>query len=206
MLNYKKFFDDFVMLLFIDNFDSFTYNLVQYSEQLGEKVHVWHNNQPNIDDIAQLNPDYIVIGPGPCTPNEAGISLDLIRQFAGKIPILGVCLGHQAIGQAFGGQIIKANKVMHGRVSPIYHHDTGIFATLPSPFLATRYHSLVIDNNDLPDCLEITAWTMDNDKKNIMGIRHKTLAVEGVQFHPESILSEQGHNILQNFLYNYRKS
>lgn len=206
MLNYKKFFDDFVMLLFIDNFDSFTYNLVQYFEQLGEKVHVWHNNQPNIDDIAQLNPDYIVIGPGPCTPNEAGISLDLIRQFAGKIPILGVCLGHQAIGQAFGGQIIKANKVMHGRVSPIYHHDTGIFATLPSPFLATRYHSLVIDNNDLPDCLEITAWTMDNDKKNIMGIRHKTLAVEGVQFHPESILSEQGHNILQNFLYNYRKS
>lgn len=206
MLNYKKFFDDFVMLLFIDNFDSFTYNLVQYFEQLGEKVHVWHNNQPNIDDIAQLNPDYIVIGPGPCTPNEAGISLDLIRQFAGKIPILGVCLGHQAIGQAFGGQVIKANKVMHGRVSPIYHHDTGIFATLPSPFLATRYHSLVIDNNDLPDCLEITAWTMDNDKKNIMGIRHKTLAVEGVQFHPESILSEQGHNILQNFLYNYRKS
>lgn len=194
------------MLLFIDNFDSFTYNLVQYFEQLGEKVHVWHNNQPNIDDIAQLNPDYIVIGPGPCTPNEAGISLDLIRQFAGKIPILGVCLGHQAIGQAFGGQVIKANKVMHGRVSPIYHHDTGIFATLPSPFLATRYHSLVIDNNDLPDCLEITAWTMDNDKKNIMGIRHKTLAVEGVQFHPESILSEQGHNILQNFLYNYRKS
>lgn len=206
MLNYKKIFDDFVMLLFIDNFDSFTYNLVQYFEQLGEKVHVWHNNQPNIDDIAQLNPDYIVIGPGPCTPNEAGISLDLIRQFAGKIPILGVCLGHQAIGQAFGGQVIKANKVMHGRVSPIYHHDTGIFATLPSPFLATRYHSLVIDNNDLPDCLEITAWTMDNDKKNIMGIRHKTLAVEGVQFHPESILSEQGHNILQNFLYNYRKS
>lgn len=206
MLNYKKFFDDFVMLLFIDNFDSFTYNLVQYFEQLGEKVHVWHNNQPNIDDIAQLNPDYIVIGPGPCTPNEAGISLDLIRQFAGKIPILGVCLGHQAIGQAFGGQVIKANKVMHGRVSPIYHHDTGIFATLPSPFLATRYHSLVIDNNDLPDCLEITAWTMDNDKKTIMGIRHKTLAVEGVQFHPESILSEQGHNILQNFLYNYRKS
>lgn len=194
------------MLLFIDNFDSFTYNLVQYFEQLGEKVHVWHNNQPNIDDIAQLNPDYIVIGPGPCTPNEAGISLDLIRQFAGKIPILGVCLGHQAIGQAFGGQVIKANKVMHGRVSPIYHHDTGIFATLPSPFLATRYHSLVIDNNDLPDCLEITAWTMDNDKKTIMGIRHKTLAVEGVQFHPESILSEQGHNILQNFLYNYRKS
>lgn len=194
------------MLLFIDNFDSFTYNLVQYFEQLGEKVHIWHNNQPNIDDIAQLNPDYIVIGPGPCTPNEAGISLDLIRQFAGKIPILGVCLGHQAIGQAFGGQVIKANKVMHGRVSPIYHHDTGIFATLPSPFLATRYHSLVIDNNDLPDCLEITAWTMDNDKKNIMGIRHKTLAVEGVQFHPESILSEQGHNILQNFLYNYRKS
>lgn len=206
MLNYKKFFDDFVMLLFIDNFDSFTYNLVQYFEQLGEKVHVWHNNQPNIDDIAQLNPDYIVIGPGPCTPNEAGISLDLIRQFAGKIPILGVCLGHQAIGQAFGGQVIKANKVMHGRVSPIYHHDTGIFATLPSPFLATRYHSLVIDNNGLPDCLEITAWTMDNDKKTIMGIRHKTLAVEGVQFHPESILSEQGHNILQNFLYNYRKS
>lgn len=194
------------MLLFIDNFDSFTYNLVQYFEQLGEKVHVWHNNQPNIDDIAQLNPDYIVIGPGPCTPNEAGISLDLIRQFAGKIPILGVCLGHQAIGQAFGGQVIKANKVMHGRVSPIYHHDTGIFATLPSPFLATRYHSLVIDNNNLPDCLEITAWTMDNDKKTIMGIRHKTLAVEGVQFHPESILSEQGHNILQNFLYNYRKS
>lgn len=194
------------MLLFIDNFDSFTYNLVQYFEQLGEKVHVWHNNQPNIDDIAQLNPDYIVIGPGPCTPNEAGISLDLIRQFAGKIPILGVCLGHQAIGQAFGGQVIKANKVMHGRVSPIYHHDTGIFATLPSPFLATRYHSLVIDNNDLPDCLEITAWTMDNDKKTIMGIRHKTLAVEGAQFHPESILSEQGHNILQNFLYNYRKS
>lgn len=194
------------MLLFIDNFDSFTYNLVQYFEQLGEKVHVWHNNQPNIDDIAQLNPDYIVIGPGPCTPNEAGISLDLIRQFAGKIPILGVCLGHQAIGQAFGGQVIKANKVMHGRVSPIYHHDTGIFATLPSPFLATRYHSLVIDNNDLPDCLEITAWTMDNYKKTIMGIRHKTLAVEGAQFHPESILSEQGHNILQNFLYNYRKS
>lgn len=193
------------MLLFIDNFDSFTYNLVQYFEQLNEDVCVWQNNQKTVADVANLNPDYIVVGPGPCTPNEAGISLGVIREFAGKIPILGVCLGHQAIAQAFGGQVVKASKVMHGRVSPIFHADIGIFANLPNPFLATRYHSLVIDNDNLPDCLEITAWTMDNDKQTIMGIHHKTLAVEGVQFHPESILSEQGHQILQNFLHNYRK-
>lgn len=205
MLNYDKIFYVFVMLLFIDNFDSFTYNLVQYFEQLGEEVCVWQNNQKKLTDVANLHPDYIVVGPGPCTPNEAGISLDLIKQFSGKVPILGVCLGHQAIGQAFGGQIVKANQVMHGRVSPIAHADIGIFANLPNLFLATRYHSLVIDNDSLPECLEITAWTMDNDKKTIMGVRHKTLAVEGVQFHPESILSEQGHQILQNFLHKYRK-
>lgn len=205
MLNYGKIFYVFVMLLFIDNFDSFTYNLVQYFEQLGQTVIVWQNNQKTLTDVANLNPDYIVIGPGPCTPNEAGISLDLIKHFAGKIPILGVCLGHQAIGQAFGCQVIKAHQVMHGRVSQIFHSDIGIFANLPKPFIATRYHSLIIDKNSLADCLEITAYSLDKNDKTIMGIRHKTLAIEGVQFHPESILSECGHQILQNFLTNYRK-
>ncbi len=203
------------MLLFIDNFDSFTYNLVQYFQILGQDVRVCQNNQPTIADIQALNPQYIVIGPGPCTPSEAGISLDIIRQFAGQIPILGVCLGHQAIAQAFGAKIVKANTVMHGRTSPIYHDDTGIFQGLPSPFLATRYHSLVIDNQSLSDDWLVNAWTFEQTHKNqvdkpdfsqktIMAIRHQSLAIEGVQFHPESILSENGLALLHNFLNKYQ--
>ncbi|ELA08688.1 anthranilate/para-aminobenzoate synthase component II [Moraxella macacae 0408225] len=196
------------MLLFIDNFDSFTYNLVQYFSLLGQKVIVWQNNQYQHDFAKQINklaPNYIVIGPGPCTPNEAGISLNVIREFAGKIPILGVCLGHQAIGQAFGASITNAPTVMHGRVSKIFHQNQGIFQNLPSGFLATRYHSLVIDHHHLPKCLTVTAWTFENDNKQrtIMGIAHRKLAVVGVQFHPESILSEQGLTMLQNFLTYY---
>jgi len=185
------------MLLMIDNYDSFTYNLVQYFGELGQEVQVYRNDEIALDRIAALKPEHIVISPGPCTPNEAGVSVPLIQAFAGRIPILGVCLGHQSIGQAFGGKIVHAKQLMHGKTSEIYHRNSGVFAGLPSPFTATRYHSLVIDRASLPDCLEITAWTDDDE---IMGVRHKTLAVEGVQFHPESILTEHGHALLENFL------
>ena len=185
------------MLLMIDNYDSFTYNLVQYFGELGQEVQVYRNDEIDLERIAQLKPDHIVISPGPCTPNEAGVSVPVIKQFAGKIPILGVCLGHQSIGQAFGGKIVHAKQLMHGKTSEIHHKDVGVFAGLPSPFTATRYHSLVIERESIPDCLEITAWTDDGE---IMGVRHKTLAVEGVQFHPESILTEHGHAMLENFL------
>ncbi|UJP03259.1 MAG: aminodeoxychorismate/anthranilate synthase component II [Nitrosomonas sp.] len=186
------------MLLMIDNYDSFTYNLVQYFSELGEKVAVYRNDEITLDKIAQLNPERIVISPGPCTPNEAGVSLAVINQFSQDIPVLGVCLGHQSIGQAFGGRVVHAKQLMHGKTSPIFHHDTGVFRGLPNPFTATRYHSLVVERATLPDCLEITAWTEDGE---IMGIRHKTLAIEGIQFHPESILSEHGHQMLENFLH-----
>ena len=184
------------MLLMIDNYDSFTYNLVQYFGELGQEVQVYRNDEIDLDRIAALKPDHIVISPGPCTPNEAGVSVSVIKQFAGTVPILGVCLGHQSIGQAFGGKIVHAKQLMHGKTSEIHHHDIGVFKGLPNPFTATRYHSLVIERESLPDCLEITAWTDDGE---IMGVRHKTLAVEGVQFHPESILTEHGHAMLENF-------
>ena len=185
------------MLLMIDNYDSFTYNLVQYFGELGQEVRVYRNDEISLEQIAALKPDHIVISPGPCTPNEAGVSVPVIKQFAGMVPILGVCLGHQSIGQAFGGKIVHAKQLMHGKTSEIHHKGVGVFAGLPDPFTATRYHSLVIERESLPDCLEITAWTDDGE---IMGVRHKTLAVEGVQFHPESILTEHGHAMLENFL------
>jgi anthranilate synthase component II len=185
------------MLLMIDNYDSFTYNLVQYFGELHEDVRVYRNDEIDLDGIAQLAPARIVISPGPCTPAEAGVSVPLIRRFAGEIPILGVCLGHQSIGQAFGGRIVHARQLMHGKTSQIHHTGTGVFAGLPNPFTATRYHSLVIERETIPDCLEIAAWTQDGE---IMGVRHRTLAVEGVQFHPESILTEHGHDLLANFL------
>ncbi|MDP1930218.1 MAG: aminodeoxychorismate/anthranilate synthase component II [Gammaproteobacteria bacterium] len=191
-----------VKLLMIDNYDSFTYNIVQYLGELGVDVRVYRNDALTIPDIEVMAPDQIVISPGPCTPNEAGISVAVIKHFAGKIPLLGICLGHQGIGQAFGGDVIRAKKVMHGKLSDIYHNNKGVFSDLSNPFTATRYHSLVIDSRTLPDCLEITAWTQDEHGNfdEIMGVRHKTLAVQGVQFHPESILSEHGHQLLQNFL------
>ncbi|WAW11255.1 aminodeoxychorismate/anthranilate synthase component II [Oxalobacter vibrioformis] len=185
------------MLLMIDNYDSFTYNLVQYFGELGEDVQVYRNDAITLDDIVQLNPDRICISPGPGAPDGAGISLDVLRQFSGTIPILGVCLGHQAIGAAFGGNVIHARQVMHGKVSRITHTNTGVFRGLPNPLTITRYHSLAIERETLPECLEITAWTEDGE---IMGVRHKMLPVQGVQFHPESILSEQGHALLRNFL------
>ena len=185
------------MLLMIDNYDSFTYNLVQYLAEIGQEVEVVRNDKISIEEINKLNPQYIVISPGPCTPNEAGISLSLIEAFKGKIPILGVCLGHQSIGQAFGGKIIHAQTIMHGKTSKISHNNKGVFTGIKDPFIATRYHSLVIDRESLPECFDITAWTDDNE---IMGIKHKELAIEGVQFHPESILSEHGHDLLKNFL------
>ena len=185
------------MLLMIDNYDSFTYNLVQYFAELGADVVVRRNDEVTVEQIAKMNPQHIVVSPGPCTPNEAGISVAAIKHFAGKIPLLGVCLGHQSIGQAFGGRIIHAKQLMHGKTSLIHHNDNSVFTGLPNPFTATRYHSLVIERESLPDCLEITAWTDDNE---IMGVRHRTLAVEGVQFHPESILTEHGHALLKNFL------
>lgn len=190
------------MLLMIDNYDSFTYNVVQYLGELGAEVQVFRNDAISVDEIAELAPDQIVLSPGPCTPNEAGISLAVVEAFAGKIPLLGVCLGHQSIGQAFGGKIVKASRVMHGKLSPITHSGSGVFKGLENPFTATRYHSLVIDQASLPDCLEVTAWTenADGSVEEIMGVRHKELLVEGVQFHPESILSEHGHQLLQNFL------
>jgi anthranilate synthase component II len=185
------------MLLMIDNYDSFTYNLVQYFSELGEEVKVLRNDEIGIEEIANLKPDRICISPGPCSPAEAGISVATIQRYAGQIPILGVCLGHQAIGEAFGGQIIRAQKVMHGKTDNIAHTSQGVFKNLPNPFKVTRYHSLAIDRNSIPDCLEVTATSSDGE---IMGVRHRTLAVEGVQFHPESILSEQGHALLKNFL------
>ncbi len=185
------------MLLMIDNYDSFTYNLVQYFGELGEDVRVFRNDAITPDEIAALKPDHIVISPGPCSPNEAGISVATIKRFAGKVPLLGVCLGHQSIGAAFGGDIVHASKPMHGKTSLVHHLGRGVFAGLPNPFTATRYHSLAIRRDTLPDCLEITAWTDDGE---IMGVRHRTFAVEGVQFHPESILTEHGHDLLKNFL------
>jgi anthranilate synthase component 2 len=185
------------MLLMIDNYDSFTYNLVQYLGELGEEVVVYRNDEITLEKIAALKPEHIVISPGPCTPNEAGVSVPLIKRFAGEIPVLGVCLGHQSIGQAFGGKIVHAKQLMHGKTSNIHHTQQGVFRNLPSPFHATRYHSLVIERASLPDCLEITAWTDDGE---IMGVRHKSLRIEGVQFHPESILTEHGHDLLRNFL------
>ncbi len=184
------------MLLMIDNYDSFTYNLVQYLGELGEEVVVRRNDEITVSEIEKLAPQRIVISPGPCTPSEAGVSVATIEKFAGKIPLLGVCLGHQSIGQAFGGKIVHAKTLMHGKTSQITHTDTGVFAGLPSPYRATRYHSLVIERESCPDCLEITAWTDDGE---IMGVRHKTLPIEGVQFHPESILTEHGHALLKKF-------
>ena len=190
------------MILMIDNYDSFTYNVVQSLGELKADVKVVRNDEITVQDIARLAPEKIVISPGPCTPNEAGISVETIKTYAGKIPLLGICLGHQSIGQAFGGKVIRAPHVMHGKTSPVYHADKGVFTGLKNPLQATRYHSLVIEKESLPDCLEITAWTQDADGNmaEIMGVRHKTLAVEGVQFHPESILTEQGHELLRNFL------
>jgi anthranilate synthase/aminodeoxychorismate synthase-like glutamine amidotransferase len=185
------------MLLVIDNYDSFTYNLVQYLGELGQQVRVVRNDEVSVEDIERILPEYIIISPGPCTPNEAGISLDVIRHLAGRIPILGVCLGHQAIGQAFGGKVIRAQEVVHGRTSRVFHDDKGIFAGLPNPFEATRYHSLVVERSSLPDCLEITAKTWDEE---VMGLRHKSMPVEGVQFHPESFLTKVGKDLLRNFL------
>ncbi len=184
-------------LLMIDNYDSFTYNLVQYLGELGAEVAVYRNDAIDVEGIRRLAPDAIVISPGPCTPNEAGISLEVVREFSGEKPILGVCLGHQSIGQAFGGKIVRADRLMHGKTSPIQHDDRGIFRGLPQDFVATRYHSLVVERASLPDCLEISAWTAEGE---IMGLRHKTLAVEGMQFHPESILTVDGKKLLQNFL------
>ena len=190
------------MLLMIDNYDSFTYNLVQYLGELGADVRVYRNDRITLEEIAALKPERIVISPGPCTPNEAGVSVDVIKQFAGVVPILGVCLGHQSIGQAFGGRIGHAREIMHGKTSMIRHANEGVFKGLPQPFEATRYHSLVIEPDSLPDCLEVTAWTEDaaGYRDEIMGVRHRELAVEGVQFHPESILTGCGHDLLRNFL------
>jgi anthranilate synthase component 2 len=191
-----------VRLVMVDNYESVTYNLVQYFGELGADVVVVRNDEVTVEDIEGLRPDKIVISPGPCTPKEAGISVETIHRFAGKYPILGVCLGHQSIGYAFGGNIIHAKQIMHGKVSSVYHNDIGVFKGLSNPFTATRYHSLVIEQTSLPDCLEVTAWTQDEagNIDEIMGVRHKTLDIEGVQFHPESILTEHGHDMLRNFL------
>lgn len=192
------------MLLMIDNYDSFTYNLVQYFGELGVDVRVFRNDEITIREIERLRPNYLVISPGPCTPNEAGISLDVVRELGGAIPLLGVCLGHQCIGQAFGGRIVHAREIMHGKTSPIQHRGIGLFEGLKNPFQATRYHSLVIDKSAVPECLEITAWTAggEDDLDEIMGVSHRGLRICGVQFHPESILTEHGHKLLQNFLEN----
>ena len=190
------------MLLMIDNYDSFTYNVVQYFGELGADVQVFRNDEITIEEIEALAPDHLVISPGPCTPSEAGISVAAIKHFAGKLPILGICLGHQSIGQAFGGNVVRAKQVMHGKTSPVYHHDNAVFEDLSNPVEVTRYHSLVIDQDSLPECLEVTSWTQDAEGNvdEIMGVRHKELDIEGVQFHPESILTEQGHELLANFL------
>ncbi|WPC04667.1 aminodeoxychorismate/anthranilate synthase component II [Pseudomonas benzenivorans] len=190
------------MLLMIDNYDSFTYNVVQYLGELGADVHVIRNDELSVAEIEALQPERIVVSPGPCTPTEAGVSLAVIEHFAGKLPILGVCLGHQSIGQAFGGQVVRARQVMHGKTSPVFHEHLGVFAGLNMPLTVTRYHSLVVRHDSLPDCLEVTAWTQleDGSLDEIMGLRHRTLNIEGVQFHPESILTEQGHELFANFL------
>lgn len=193
------------MILMIDNYDSFTYNLVQYLGELGAEVEVHRNDQISVDEIAAKKASHILLSPGPCTPNEAGICLNLIERLKGSVPILGVCLGHQAIGQAFGGKVVRAHDVMHGKVSPMHHTGQGVFKGLPSPYTATRYHSLVVERDSLPECLELTAWTETpaGDVDEVMGFRHKTLPIEGVQFHPESILSEHGHVLLKNFIEAY---
>lgn len=190
------------MILMIDNYDSFTYNIVQYLGELGAEVAVHRNDEITLDDIERMAPSHIVVSPGPCTPHEAGISVESIKYFAGKLPILGVCLGHQAIGQAFGGHIIRARQIMHGKTSQVFHENKGVFEGLPNPFEATRYHSLVIERETMPDCLEITAWTQNPDGsfEEIMGVRHHEFTIEGVQFHPESILTEHGHDMLRRFL------
>jgi len=189
------------MLLMIDNYDSFTFNIVQYFGELGAEVKVVRNDEIDVAGIAELNPRHLVISPGPCTPTEAGVSVEAIKAFAGRLPILGVCLGHQSIGQAFGGRIVHARAVMHGKTSPIHHSSVGVFSELPNPFEATRYHSLVIERASLPECLEITAWTEhDGAMDEIMGVRHREFDIQGVQFHPESILTEHGHQMLKNFL------
>ncbi|HFC6802163.1 TPA: aminodeoxychorismate/anthranilate synthase component II [Neisseria meningitidis] len=189
------------MLLFIDNYDSFTYNIVQYFAELGQEVAVRRNDDITLEEIEALNPQYLVIGPGPCSPKEAGISVAAMRHFAGRLPIMGVCLGHQTIGEAFGGRIVRAKTLMHGKVSPVSHSGKGMFKGLPNPVTCTRYHSLVIDRNTMPECLEVTAWTEDGE---IMGVRHKEYAVEGVQFHPEALLTEYGHDMLNNFLIEFQ--
>ncbi|HFC8548220.1 TPA: aminodeoxychorismate/anthranilate synthase component II [Neisseria lactamica] len=189
------------MLLFIDNYDSFTYNIVQYFAELGQEVAVRRNDDITLEEIEALNPQYLVIGPGPCSPKEAGISVAAMRHFAGRLPIMGVCLGHQTIGEAFGGRIVRAKTLMHGKVSPVSHSGKGMFRGVPNPVTCTRYHSLVIERGTLPECLEITAWTEDGE---IMGVRHKEYAVEGVQFHPEALLTEHGHDMLNNFLIEFQ--
>lgn len=190
------------MLLMIDNYDSFTYNLVQYFAELGAEVVVYRNDEISIQEIETLAPNHIVISPGPCSPTEAGISTSVIEHFSGKIPILGICLGHQSIGQVFGGKVVRAHKVMHGKTSPMFHNNSGVFKSLPQGFEATRYHSLIVEKESLPNCLEITAWTQDEngDLETIMGMKHKTLPIEGIQFHPESILTEYGHDMLASFI------
>ncbi|MCE0462251.1 aminodeoxychorismate/anthranilate synthase component II [Pseudomonas uvaldensis] len=190
------------MLLMIDNYDSFTYNVVQYLGELGSEVRVVRNDELTVAEIEALKPERIVVSPGPCTPTEAGVSIEAIKYFAGKLPILGVCLGHQSIGQAFGGEVVRARQVMHGKTSPVFHEDKGVFEGLNRPLTVTRYHSLIVKRENLPDCLEVTAWTQleDGSMDEIMGLRHKTLNIEGVQFHPESILTEQGHELFANFL------
>ena len=190
------------MLLMIDNYDSFTYNVVQYLGELGADVHVVRNDEISVADIDALAPEKIVISPGPCTPNEAGISMAVIKAYAGKLPLLGICLGHQSIGQVFGGEVVRARQVMHGKTSPIHHRGEGVFRGLSQPFQATRYHSLVVAKESLPDCLEVTAWTETEagEMDEIMGLRHREMAIEGVQFHPESILTAHGHDLLRNFL------
>jgi anthranilate synthase component 2 len=193
------------MILMIDNYDSFTYNLVQYLGELGADVQTHRNDQITVKEVARLAPSHIVLSPGPCTPNEAGICLELIRELAGKVPILGVCLGHQSIGQAFGGKVVRAREVMHGKTSAIHHGGQGVFRQLPAPFTATRYHSLIVADDGFPDDLEVTAWTQRDGgaRDEVMGLKHRTLPLEGVQFHPESILTEHGHDLLRNFLEGY---
>lgn len=191
------------MIVMIDNYDSFTYNLVQYLGELGEELRVYRNDQITIEELEALQPDYIMVSPGPCTPDDAGISLEVIRHFAGKVPLFGVCLGHQSIGQVFGGKVIRAERLMHGKTSPIYHDGQTIFQGIPSPYQATRYHSLIVEKESLPDCLEISAWTEEGE---IMALRHKELAVEGVQFHPESIITDYGKTLLKNFITTYAKA
>ncbi|HEU0198587.1 MAG TPA: aminodeoxychorismate/anthranilate synthase component II [Nevskiaceae bacterium] len=193
------------MILMIDNYDSFTYNIVQYLGELGEEVEVFRNDAISIQEVAAKTPSHIVLSPGPCTPSKAGICIDLIRELKGRFPILGVCLGHQAIGQAFGGHVVRAHDVMHGKISAIHHTGTGVFKGLPSPYKATRYHSLVVERDTLPECLELTAWTQTpaGEVDEVMGVHHKTLPIEGVQFHPESILTEHGHQLLKNFIEGY---